>query len=68
MGTAPAKGVVGYAVSLIEEKRPFQPPLLAHSRHEKCSFLRFGRVYGGRGKICIISVSFSGKICPVSPV
>ena len=67
MGTAPAKGVVGYAVSLIEEKRPFQPSLLAHSRHEKCSFLRFGRVYGDRGKICMFSVSFSGKICPVSP-
>jgi len=31
--TPTAKGVVGDAVSLIEEERPFQPPLLAHSRH-----------------------------------
>ena len=35
MGTAPAKGIESNAVSLIEEERPFQPPLLAHSRHEK---------------------------------
>jgi len=28
-----AKGIVGNAVSVIEEERPFQPPLFTHSRH-----------------------------------
>jgi len=28
-----AKGIVGNAVSVVEEERPFQTPLLAHSRH-----------------------------------
>jgi len=28
-----AKGIVGNAVSVVEEERPFQPPLLVHSRH-----------------------------------
>jgi len=28
-----AKGIVGNAVSVVEEERPFQPPLFAHSRH-----------------------------------
>ena len=31
VGTAPAKGVVGDAVSVVEEKAPFKPPLVAHS-------------------------------------
>jgi hypothetical protein len=30
---ATAKEIVGNAVSVVEEKRPFQPPLLVHSRH-----------------------------------
>jgi len=30
---ATAKGIVGNAVSVVEEERPFQPPLLAHSWH-----------------------------------
>ena len=32
-----AKGIVGNAVSVVEEERPFQTPLLAHSRHSKQS-------------------------------
>ena len=28
-----AKGIVGNAVSVVEEERPFQPPLFTHSRH-----------------------------------
>jgi len=28
-----AKGIEGNAVSVVEEERPFQPPLLVHSRH-----------------------------------
>jgi len=30
---ATAKGIVGNAVSVVEEERPFQPPLLVHFRH-----------------------------------
>jgi hypothetical protein len=31
--TPTAKGIVGNAVSVVEEERPFQPPLFTHSRH-----------------------------------
>jgi len=30
---ATAKGIVGNAVAVVEEERPFQPPLFIHSRH-----------------------------------
>ena len=33
VGAAPAKVIVGNAVSVVEEKAPFQPPLVAHARH-----------------------------------
>ena len=33
VGAAPAKRVVGDAVSVVEEKRPFQAFFSAHSRH-----------------------------------
>ncbi len=32
-GAAPAKVVIGDAVSVVEEKAPFKPPFVAHARH-----------------------------------
>jgi len=37
---ATAKRIVGNAVSVVEEERPFQPPLLVHSRHFHASACR----------------------------
>ena len=63
----PAQVVVGDTVAVIEEKSPFRFPLLAHSWHGG-SFLPFlsGGVIGG--VLCIVSVSFLGFFCPVSPL
>jgi len=33
VGAAPAKVVIGYTVSVVEEKAPFKPPFVAHARH-----------------------------------
>ena len=33
VGAAPAKVVIGDAVSVVEEKAPFKPPFVAHARH-----------------------------------
>jgi len=37
-----AKGIVGNAVSVVKEERPFQPPLLVHSRHFHAPICRQG--------------------------
>ena len=57
--TPTAKGIVGNAVSVVEEERPFQPPLLTHSRHFHAPVCHQSITLRQTVKL-LISVSFSG--------
>ena len=67
MGTAPAKGIESNAVSLIEEERPFQPPLLAHSRHEKTLLSSVWSGVTGQGQNLYVPGIIFGKNLPCKP-
>ena len=67
MGTALAKGIESNAVSLIEEERPFQPPLLAHSRHEKTLLSSVWSGVTGQGQNLYVPGIIFGKNLPCKP-
>ena len=67
MGTAPAKGIESNAVSLIEEERPFHPPLLAHSRHEKTLLSSVWSGMRGQGQNLYVPGAIFGKNLPCKP-
>lgn len=55
------------AVSLIEEERPFQPPLLAHSRHEKTLLSSVWSGMRGQGQNLYVPGVIFGKNLPCKP-
>lgn len=59
MAALAAEQVVSNAVAVIEEERPFKPPLFAHSRHGKHSFSSKTPIEIDRLILRIVSVSFS---------
>ena len=67
MGTAPAKGIESNAVSLIEEERPFQPPLLANYRHEKTLLSSVWSGVTGQGQNLYVPGIIFGENLPCKP-
>jgi hypothetical protein len=64
----PAQVVVCNAVAVIEEERPFQFSLFAHSWHGKRSCLDVTAMFAVKWICCNFPVSFSAFFASVSPV
>ena len=64
----PAQVVVCNTVAVIEEERPFQFSLFAHSRHGKHPCLNVTAILAVRRICCNFPVSFSAFFASVSPV
>ena len=65
-GAAPAKVVIGDAVSAVEEKAPFKPPFAAHARHFSLLSAVSVGVTDRAGKLYLPGIIF-GDFLPCMP-